>query len=108
LSDDPEQSSKYHSLIVDVSSRGLRAQGPQRRRPLQEDFNDPCKGEERMRQLAFRLWNFLKNEEGPTAVEYAVMLALIIVVCIVSVIALGTNSNTTFSYVASRLGKTGS
>ena len=54
------------------------------------------------------LLNFLKNEDGPTAVEYAVMLALIIVVCIVSITALGTNSSNTFSYVSSKLKGTGS
>ena len=42
---------------------------------------------------------FLKKEDGPTAVEYAVMLALIIVVCIVAVTALGQNASETFSYV---------
>ena len=39
---------------------------------------------------------FLKNEDGPTAVEYAVMLALIIVVCIAAITTLGTNANRTF------------
>jgi pilus assembly protein Flp/PilA len=53
-----------------------------------------------MRQLARRLGNFLKNEDGPTAVEYAVMLALIIVVCIGSITLLGKNANNTFSNVA--------
>ncbi len=43
---------------------------------------------------------FLKNEDGPTAVEYAVMLALIIVVCIASVTVLGRNANSTFSNTA--------
>jgi pilus assembly protein Flp/PilA len=43
---------------------------------------------------------FLRNEDGPTAVEYAVMLALIIVVCITAIQALGTNANNTFSYVS--------
>jgi len=43
---------------------------------------------------------FLKAEEGPTAVEYAVMLALIIVVCIGTITALGNNANATFSNVA--------
>ena len=52
--------------------------------------------------------DFLKNEDGPTAVEYAVMLALIIVVCITAITALGTNANNTFSYVAGQVGKTGS
>jgi pilus assembly protein Flp/PilA len=45
---------------------------------------------------------FLKREDGPTAVEYAVMLALIIVVCIVAITALGTNASQTFSYVGSK------
>ena len=52
--------------------------------------------------------NFLKDESGPTAVEYAVMLALIIVVCITAITALGTNANNTFSYVAQKIGGTGS
>ena len=52
--------------------------------------------------------NFLKNEDGPTAVEYAVMLALIIVVCITAITTLGTNANNTFSYVAVKIGGTGS
>jgi pilus assembly protein Flp/PilA len=52
--------------------------------------------------------SFLKDENGPTAVEYAVMLALIIVVCIVAITALGTNANNTFSYVANKIGGTGS
>mgnify|MGYP005853875599 CR=1 FL=1 len=47
-----------------------------------------------------RLSRFLRNEDGPTAVEYAVMLALIIVVCIAAVTALGTNANSVFGNVA--------
>ena len=43
---------------------------------------------------------FLKKEDGPTAVEYAVMLALIIVVCIAAITTLGSNANNTFSSVA--------
>jgi pilus assembly protein Flp/PilA len=61
-----------------------------------------------MRKLSQHLVNFLKNEDGPTAVEYAVMLALIIVVCIAAITALGSNANNTFSYVASDLGQVGS
>ena len=37
-----------------------------------------------MRQLSLAVVNFLKREDGPTAVEYAVMLSLIIVVCLVA------------------------
>jgi pilus assembly protein Flp/PilA len=54
-----------------------------------------------MRQPIQTLVQFLKAEDGPTAVEYAVMLALIIVVCIVSITALGRNANSTFSAVGS-------
>jgi len=43
---------------------------------------------------------FLADESGPTAVEYAVMLALIIVVCIAAITTLGNNANSTFSNVA--------
>ena len=42
---------------------------------------------------------FVQAEDGPTAVEYAVMLALIIVVCITAITTLGTNANNTFSNV---------
>jgi pilus assembly protein Flp/PilA len=51
---------------------------------------------------------FLRDESGPTAVEYAVMLALIIVVCIASITALGSNANNTFSFVSNKIGGTGS
>ncbi len=46
---------------------------------------------------------FLKREDGPTAVEYAVMLALIVVVCIAAITAIGSNSNQTFSAVGSAI-----
>jgi len=53
-----------------------------------------------MRGLYQSVTCFLKAEDGPTAVEYAVMLALIIVVCITAITALGTNANKVFSNVA--------
>ena len=53
-----------------------------------------------MRSLIQPVIRFLNAEDGPTAVEYAVMLALIIVVCIVAITALGTNANKTFANVA--------
>jgi pilus assembly protein Flp/PilA len=52
-----------------------------------------------MRQFAQHLVNFVRREDGPTAVEYAVMLALIIVVCITAISTLGSNSNATFNKV---------
>jgi pilus assembly protein Flp/PilA len=61
-----------------------------------------------MSKLASFVVDFLKAEDGPTAVEYAVMLALIIVVCITAISTLGSNTNNTFSYVATQVGKTGS
>jgi pilus assembly protein Flp/PilA len=61
-----------------------------------------------MRWVNNSLWQFMREEDGPTAVEYAVMLALIIVVCLTAITALGTNANNTFSYVGQRVGKTGS
>jgi pilus assembly protein Flp/PilA len=53
-----------------------------------------------MHKLRGTLVRFLNAEDGPTAVEYAVMLALIIVVCIVAITAMGTNANKVFSNVA--------
>ncbi|MFM7166809.1 MAG: Flp family type IVb pilin [Planctomycetaceae bacterium] len=46
---------------------------------------------------------FLVSEDGPTAVEYAVMLALIVVVCITAVTSIGTAANTKFNSVANSL-----
>jgi pilus assembly protein Flp/PilA len=56
-----------------------------------------------MKKLTQSVVNFLKREDGPTAVEYAVMLALIIVVCIVAITALGTNANKTFTNVSNTI-----
>ena len=54
-----------------------------------------------------KVTKFLKSEDGPTAVEYAVMLALIIVVCLTAIQAIGTRANATFNNVANQLGGTG-
>jgi pilus assembly protein Flp/PilA len=53
-----------------------------------------------MQKLTQRVVNFLKRDDGPTAVEYAVMLALIVVVCIAAITTLGSNANQTFTTVA--------
>src|SRR4051812_36883414 len=47
--------------------------------------------------------DFVKREDGPTAVEYAVMLALIIVVCITAITTLGSNANATFTNVGTAM-----
>ena len=57
-----------------------------------------------MRKFAELVVNFVKREDGPTAVEYAVMLALIVVVCITAITALGTNANKTFTSVSNTIG----
>ena len=57
-----------------------------------------------MRKFGQSVVSFLKDESGPTAVEYAVMLALIIVVCITAITALGTNANKTFTTVGNAIG----
>jgi pilus assembly protein Flp/PilA len=46
---------------------------------------------------------FLVSEDGPTAVEYAVMLALIVIVCLTSISAIGTKANTTFDTIQNTL-----
>jgi pilus assembly protein Flp/PilA len=46
---------------------------------------------------------FHTQEDGPTAVEYAVMLALIIVVCIAAITTLGNNANGTFGSVGTTI-----
>jgi pilus assembly protein Flp/PilA len=51
-----------------------------------------------------KIRRFLVSEDGPTAVEYAVMLALIIIVCLAAIGTIGTNAKTTFQNVASSLG----
>ena len=55
-------------------------------------------------QFVSHLMNFVKREDGPTAVEYAVMLALIIVVCLVAIQILGKNANSVFGEVGSSIG----
>ncbi len=61
-----------------------------------------------MRTLSQFAVDFLRNEDGPTAVEYAVMLALIIVVCIAAIGTLGTNANATFTEVGTAINSTAS
>ena len=52
--------------------------------------------------------HFLGSEDGPTSVEYAVMLALIIIVCIAAVTALGASANKTYTTVAAKAKPVGS
>jgi pilus assembly protein Flp/PilA len=56
-----------------------------------------------MKQFTDSVKKFLVSEDGPTAVEYAVMMALIIVVCIGTITTVGTNANTKFGKVKDAL-----
>ncbi|MFO0921273.1 MAG: Flp family type IVb pilin [Pirellulales bacterium] len=56
-----------------------------------------------MKNFTKKLKRFLKSEDGPTAVEYAVMLSLIIVICLSAVRAIGTNASATFQGVANQI-----
>ena len=57
-----------------------------------------------MKNFAMKMKRFLKSEDGPTAVEYAVMLSLIVVVCLTAVTSLGKNASSTFTNIANQLG----
>jgi pilus assembly protein Flp/PilA len=46
-----------------------------------------------MKNFALKVQRFLVSEDGPTAVEYAVMLALIVIVCLTAIRSIGTNAN---------------
>jgi len=61
-----------------------------------------------MHQLGSHLSRFLKREDGPTTVEYAVMLALIIAVCVAAINALGNNCDEVFEEATAGLTTTGS
>lgn len=54
-----------------------------------------------MKEFGLKLKRFLTSEDGPTAVEYAVMLALIVIVCLSAITTLGTNAKTTFTNIGS-------
>jgi len=56
-----------------------------------------------MNALMTRAKSFLKSEDGPTATEYAVMLALIIIVALGAITGLGTTVDTIFTNVDNSL-----
>ena len=56
-----------------------------------------------MKSFAKKVQRFLVSEDGPTAVEYAVMLALIIVVCLTAITSIGQQASGTFNSVANTL-----
>jgi pilus assembly protein Flp/PilA len=54
-----------------------------------------------MKSFASKVRRFLVSEDGPTAVEYAVMLSLIVIVCLAAISTIGTNANQVFQKIAS-------
>ena len=56
-----------------------------------------------MKPFASKCWKFIKSEDGPTAVEYAVMLSLIVVVCLTAITTIGANANSVFKKIASSI-----
>jgi pilus assembly protein Flp/PilA len=56
-----------------------------------------------MNRIAEKFVKFFKEEDGPTAVEYAVMLALIVVVCLGTIGSIGTAANGKFDAVATAI-----
>ncbi len=56
-----------------------------------------------MNNFSRKIKRFLESEDGPTAVEYAVMLALIVIVCLTAIQAIGTNASSAFQDIADDL-----
>ncbi len=54
-----------------------------------------------MSSLANGVRNFMRGREGPTAIEYAIVLTLIIIMALASITPLGTQVNQIFTDVAS-------
>ena len=56
-----------------------------------------------MKTLLLRARHLLVSEDGPTAVEYAVMLALIVVVCLGTITTIGVRANLVFNDISNAL-----
>ncbi len=59
--------------------------------------------EESMKNFGKKVQRFLASEDGPTAVEYAVMLALIVIVCLATITTVGQNANARFIQIKDAL-----
>ncbi len=56
-----------------------------------------------MKKVVLAARRFLTSEDGPTAVEYAIMLAMIVLVCLAAISTLGQKTNSLFNSAASAL-----
>jgi pilus assembly protein Flp/PilA len=61
-----------------------------------------------MQRFTKAIANFVKSEDGPTAVEYAVLLALNVVLCVAAITSMGSNANKTFSNINAAFTNVGS
>lgn len=84
-----------------VERRGRKAMGPDQSRDRQAaEITRHTKEKVSMKQFIHRVRQFLVSEDGPTAVEYAVMLALIVIVALTSIQLVGTRTSATFNSIA--------
>lgn len=68
--------------------------------PFSRTLNDCLMEDKPMTRLSRKLW---KNDEGQDIAEYAVMLAVILVLVVGTIRLVGSNANNAFSNVASSL-----
>jgi len=85
-------------LLPDLSDSSEKSDGV-----VGERNEGPFSGGLIMGRFMRELVSFLANEDGPTSVEYAVMLALIVVVCLASIASLGSKTSGTFSSVETKI-----
>lgn len=90
------------TLIVWLAKPFIYVQSPHRL--------DPTRGvcrilrrNDAMKNFMNKVKNFLQSEDGPTAVEYAIMLALIVIVCLTAITAVGSAANSAFTNIAGKL-----
>jgi pilus assembly protein Flp/PilA len=69
-----------------------------------QSYHRHAKGEEKMKSLLTKVKNFIREEEGASAVEYGLLVALIAAVIIGAVTLLGQNLSSLFSNVAGSIG----
>ena len=60
-----------------------------------------------MKKFITKVQKFMKSEDGPTAVEYAIMLALIVIVCLAAIQNVGNAANSAFENVTNQLTTSG-
>jgi pilus assembly protein Flp/PilA len=58
---------------------------------------DSITGAKDVNEIGRRIWRFLVCEDGPTAIEYAMMAALVIAVCVLAVDAVGSRLSESFT-----------